>query len=207
MESQAAVNPTISKSLSIKLRQQSYAAEEFLMKRVIGLFATMLIFSLPAWALQHPGGGGQPGGGGYHPAAPAHGPEPYHGAPHAEGNRNFSDAPSHPEAPHVHEDGHWIGHDGGANDPHYHLDHPYEHGHFTGGFGPSHVWHLHGGGPSRFFFGGFYFGVAPYDLAYCDGWNWGGDDIVIYDDPDHPGWYLAYNVRLGTYVHVQYFGQ
>src|ERR1700738_3914142 len=119
---------------------------------------------------------------------PQHGPTPTRTPPaprkqpqpqQGEQRRTYQDAQGHPPAPHVHaENDRWIGHDTGRNDVHYHLDHPWEHGRFTGAIGPQHI----------------------YD------WLWDSDDIVIYLDPDHDGWYLAYNARLGTYAHVMYLG-
>jgi hypothetical protein len=127
--------------------------------------------------------------------------------PEGEQRRTFQDVPGHPPALHVHaENDRWVGHDTGRNDAHYHLDHPWEHGRFTGAIGPQHIWRLHGGNRERFDVGGFFFQAAPYDYDACADWLWDSDDIVVYLDPDHAGWYLVYNTRLGTYVHVMYLG-
>jgi len=190
------------------------------MKTMIALAATMMVVSASAsTSAQRARGGAQPHagapphavGGGHIPArgpAPARAPHavPRGAAPQA-APRTFRDEPSHPEAPHVHaRDDRWIGHDTGRRDDRYHLDHPWEHGRFAGPIGARHVFRLHGGTRERFALEGGFFQIAPVDYDYATDWLWDSDDIVLYPDPDHDGWYLAYNVRLGTYVHVLYLG-
>jgi hypothetical protein len=90
-----------------------------------------------------------------------------------------------------------------------HVDHPYDHGHFAH-FGPSYRYNVirvdrdH----HRFWLpGGFYFEVAAWDGPLCADWCWDcGDDFTVYEDPDHPAWYMVYNIHTGAYVHVTYMG-
>jgi hypothetical protein len=180
------------------------------MKKLTGFAITLLLlFLLPSYTQQrdrpqertdqHRGMGG-----GY---VPPHGPPPMRAPAQRQApERGFRDRDGHPDAPHVHNDGQWVGHDFGREEPRFHTDHPFEHGRFTLGFGPGHVFHLQGGNRERFWFSGNYFSVAAFDYPYVADWFWNSDPIVIYDDPDHPGYYLAYNARLGTYVHVTYMG-
>ena len=177
----------------------------------------VLALSLPAFA-QHDdhddGHHGNPHGGPpgqmkkeYWGDAPGHGPKEYRGNPHHyDEDHDYRDHDGHPEYPHVDGD-RWIGHDTGRYDEHYRVDRPWAYGHWDGPYGREHVWHIAGGGPGRFWFNGWYWSVAPYDAAYCGGWSWADDPVSIYADPYHVGWYLAYNVRLGTYILVMYMGR
>jgi len=183
---------------------------------LLALLGVFLIASLPALAQNdtpHHGKKTRDKHGVDNGYAPSHGPSraPRHssrgGAPQYDQNHDYRDGDGHPNAPHVHGDNRWIGHDSGREDPRYHLDSPWEHGHFNGGIGRNHLYRLEGGRSDRFWFGGFNFQVAPADYGYIDDWRWDSDQVAIYNDPDHVGWYLGYNVRLGTYVHFDFLGR
>jgi hypothetical protein len=201
--------------------------EEISMKTPAILFGILVIGSAPAFADDEKHPQGHPPAHAERPHIPAHGPKAMpHGSaansapvPHAAPQpgpgverqgaerQDFRDHEGHPTAPHVHaSNDEWIGHGAGRGDARYVIERPWAHGHFRGGFGAHHVFHLAGGNRERFWFGHSYFRVIPVDFVYVDDWLWDSDQVVIYEDPDHDGEYLAYNPRLGTYVHVEYLG-
>jgi len=111
------------------------------------------------------------------------------------------------QSPHVSHD-HWYGHDE-PNDPRFHLDRPFEHGRFPHpGLGFRYpIPHIDRDRHRFWFPGGFYFEVAAWDWPFFTDWCWDcGEDFVVYNDPDHDGWYLLYNIHTGVYVHVLYLG-
>ena len=187
------------------------------MKKVLGLSVLICVAAFGQHGGGSHGGGGHASVGGGH--IPARGPAPARATARSvtpvraqesrSSNENHVkvDRQGHPDVPHVDaKNDRWVGHDSGANDAHYHLAQPWSHGRFGGGFGPQHVFNLAGGNRELFWFNNFYWDIAPYDYNIVAGWNWSGDQLVIYEDPDHDGWYLAYNPRFGTYAHVEYLG-
>ncbi len=174
----------------------------------VALVAAGISLSTFAFAKGDEHKGGKPEVGGGH--VPAKGPPaahaPFDAHPH-ETESHVVVHGGHPDVPHVdraHDE--WHGHNFDPHDPHYHVDRPYEHGRWNGGFGRDHVWVMGGGTRERFMFNNWAWSVTPYDYNVVSGWDWNNDQVVIYDDPDHGCFYLAYNPRLGTYAHVEYQG-
>jgi hypothetical protein len=204
--------------LPILVRQsEAFLELEGIMKKIFGpLLVLALITALDAVA--------QRGSSQQHSAPPQHS-APQRSAPVHRGNggqvppppqaRPQGGAPEHhtyqngrvDQRPHV-SDNRWYGHDD-RNDSRFHVDRPYEHGRFTN-FGTSHPYRFARVDRDRhrfWFNGGFGFEIFPDDWEFASGWCWTcPDDIIIYDDPDHPGWYLVYNTETGVYVHAQYIG-
>jgi hypothetical protein len=111
------------------------------------------------------------------------------------------------EIPHVNHD-RWYGHEA-PNDTRFHLATPWARGRFDR-VGPSYRYGVQRVDVNQHRFwiagrGGFE--VAAWEWPLAADWCWDcGDDFAVYDDPDHPGWYLLYNVHTGVYVHAQYIG-
>jgi len=188
--------------------------------RLALVMAFALVLSIPAWS-RRPGEAQRPGeprsGEMQRPAQPQNQPRANQGRIPAPPPQRAPRAKPEPErrnggrvnnTPHVSND-HWYGHDK-PSDKHYRLDHPFQHGRFEH-FGPSYRYNIVRIDPNlhRFWLpGGYFFEISAWDwplaMDWC--WNCGGDDFVIYEDPDHPGWYLLYNLHTGVFVHVMYMG-
>jgi hypothetical protein len=112
------------------------------------------------------------------------------------------------DQPHVDHD-RWFGHDS-VNDARFRVVRPFEHGRFDR-IGPSYRYDVErfDARAHRFWIAGRGgFEIAAWDWPLTSDWCWNcGDDFVVYNDPDHAGWYLVYNIHTGAYVHAQFLGR
>lgn len=103
----------------------------------------------------------------------------------------------------------WYGNDPPGS-PRFRVARAYEHGRF-GHAGPKYrytVVRVDAGRRQLWLPGGFIFQVAPWEWSLSSNWCWNcGDDFVVYDDPNHAGWYLLYNSDNGLYVHATFMGR
>ena len=112
------------------------------------------------------------------------------------------------DRPHVDHD-HWYGHDG-RDDTRFRVSRPFERGRFDR-VGPSYRYGIerYDARAHEFWIagrGGFQ--IASWDWRLASDWCWTcADNYVVYDDPDHDGWYLVYNIDTGVYVHAQFIGR
>ena len=139
------------------------------------------------------------GGGGFAvPRAPL-AREPGRAAPMFEAGR------PHVAVPYV-RDGHWYGH-AAPDDVRFRLARPFEFGRFAHA-GPGHVYRVSRVelGARQIWLPGGRFEIADWEWATTAPWCWTCDDFVVYLDPDHAGWYLVYDVRMGEYVHARFLG-
>jgi hypothetical protein len=175
----------------------------------------------PRGETQRPGGQERPeprSGEMQRPAQPEHNPPranqgripapPPQRAPRAKLEPDRRDGGRVNNMPHVSND-RWYGHDK-PNDKRYQLDRPFEHGRFER-FGPAYRYNIARIDPNlhRFWLpDGYFFEIPAWDWPLAADWCWScdADDFVIYEDPDHPGWYLLYNLHTGAFVHVMYMG-
>ena len=173
------------------------------------LVTNLLAFTQPKGFLREGFGGALHGegptfdGGFIYPEGP---PQVHSGRRSASVLPNFTEGDRRPNARQVHWNGQRVGHDF-SRDRRFQLDLPWEDGGFTGGLGPRYVFRLEGCDSTRFWIRGYAFRVAPFESDLCVAWLRNKDDILIYTDHDHNGWYLVYNVRLGTFVHARYIGR
>lgn len=173
------------------------------MRTHIGLAAALLTMSFHTPLHAQRGGGARPmaSHGTVRPMIP-HAPaqrDPAHAEPMVEPGRPLS------AVPYVRNNV-WYGH-AAPNDARFPLAHPFQAGRF-GLTGPTHLYTVSRTdlGARRVWLPGGGFEIADWDWAVTAPWCWTCDDFVVYDDPDHPGWYLLYDVRLGEYVHATYLG-